>query len=175
MKINTCLIYSSIDGQTRKICERIERILSANNHNVDIFNIEYLTSNLNAYDKIIIASSIRYGKHHEKILAFINENQSILENMKNAFISVNLVARKATKAGPNTNPYVIKFLDNITWTPNMIGVFAGKLDYKKYTFLDRLMIQLIMLITKGPIDPKTEIEYTDWNQVDNFALIFAEM
>ena len=34
------------------------------------------------------------------------------------------------------------------------------------------MIQLIMTITKGPTDSKTVIEYTDWNQVKNFATEF---
>ena len=52
-----------------------------------------------------------------------------------------------------------------------IPVFAGKLDYQKYPFTDRLMIQLIMWMTKGPTNSKTKIEYTDWDKVKEFAVL----
>ena len=57
----------------------------------------------------------------------------------------------------------------------MLAVFAGKLDYPSYSFFDRQMIRLIMLMTKGPTDPKTIIEYTDWHKVDEFGHIIANM
>ena len=38
------------------------------------------------------------------------------------------------------------------------------LDYKKYKTFDRIMIQFIMWMTKGPTDKNTKIEYTDWNK-----------
>jgi len=50
-----------------------------------------------------------------------------------------------------------------------LAVFAGKLDYQKYRFLDRQMIRFIMLLTKGPTNPKSEIEFTNWKEVDKFA------
>jgi len=31
------------------------------------------------------------------------------------------------------------------------------------------MIRFIMLITSGPTDPKTVIEFTDWSRVEAFA------
>ncbi|MBT8205716.1 MAG: menaquinone-dependent protoporphyrinogen IX dehydrogenase, partial [Eudoraea sp.] len=50
----------------------------------------------------------------------------------------------------------------------------GMLDYQKYPFWDRIMIQLIMRITKGPTDLNTKIEYTDWDQVDAFGKKICE-
>jgi len=88
---------------------------------------------------------------------------------------VNLVARKPEKRAVDTNPYVIKFLKTIAWKPELVCVIAGKLDYPQYGFWDRIMIQLIMWITKGPTDPNTVIEYTDWEQVDEFVKIFSEL
>jgi menaquinone-dependent protoporphyrinogen oxidase len=98
-----------------------------------------------------------------------------LEDKSNAFFSVNVVARKPKKNTPETNPYLQKFLRQITWKPKRLAVFAGKIEYQKYRFQDRLMIRLIMWITKGPTDPKTNIEFTDWNQVDGFGKIIHEM
>jgi menaquinone-dependent protoporphyrinogen oxidase len=37
------------------------------------------------------------------------------------------------------------------------------------------MIRFIMLITDGPTDPSTVIEYTDWGQVEAFAHRIARM
>ena len=48
-------------------------------------------------------------------------------------------------------------------------MFAGKLDYPRYTFWDRQIIRLIMFITKGPTDPDAVVDFTDWQQVDAFA------
>ena len=127
------------------------------------------------FDKIIIASSIRYGKHNDKIVKFIEQNHEILNSKKSAFISVNLVARKPEKNNEITNPYVSRFLGGILWKPSLVGVFAGMLDYSKYRFFDKLMIRLIMVITKGPIFPKSAIEYTDWKRVDAFAEDFLKL
>jgi menaquinone-dependent protoporphyrinogen oxidase len=37
------------------------------------------------------------------------------------------------------------------------------------------MIRLIMLMTKGPTDPATVIEFTDWTKVEAFGRVISEM
>jgi menaquinone-dependent protoporphyrinogen oxidase len=130
---------------------------------------------LKSFDKIIIGASIRYGKHSPAVYRFIKENAQVLDSKPNAFFSVNVVARKAEKNMPDTNPYLKKFLKQIAWKPKMLAVFAGKIDYQKYNFLDRTVIRLIMWFTRGPTDPKTNIEFTDWSRVEEFALVINEM
>ena len=48
-------------------------------------------------------------------------------------------------------------------------MFAGKVDYPKYSFIDKRLIQLIMFITKGPTDTSKSYEFTDWSKVDDFS------
>lgn len=175
MQTKTIIIYSSVDGLTKKICQFIQEILIENNHCVDLFSISNFNQELISYDKVIIASSIRYGKHNEEIEKLIGENHEFLNSKKSAFISVNLVARKIEKSTAETNPYVIKFINSIAWKPNEVAVFAGTLNYKLYTFKDRILIKLIMLMTKGPTSSKMIIEYTDWNKVEEFAKEFAKI
>lgn len=165
------ILYSTVDGQTLKICTQIKEVLEEKGNSVEMFRIENFDKKVSDFDKFIIGSSIRYGKHNSNIIAFINEHKKALDNTKNAFFSVNLVARKPEKASPETNPYYIKFLKEINWIPNISAVFAGKLDYQKYPFTDRIMIQLIMWMTKGPTNTKTKIEYTDWDKVNEFAVL----
>lgn len=165
------ILYSSVDGQTLKICNVIKEVLVEKGNSVELFSIDDFDGKIADFDKFVIGSSIRYGKHNPKIIQFINKHKKELDNTKNAFFSVNLVARKPERATPETNPYFIKFLQTIDWIPYISAVFAGKLDYQKYPFTDRLMIQLIMWMTNGPTNPKTKIEYTDWDKVREFAVL----
>lgn len=169
MKSKIGIIYASVDGQTLKICNKLVAILKKNKQNVTLFSIDDFNEDITNFNKLIIGSSIRYGLHHKKIIDFINTNKLKLDSIKTAFFSVNLVARKPEKNTPTTNPYVIKFFKTIHWKPTIIEVFAGKLDYKKYPFFDRIMIQFIMWMTKGPTNTNTEIEYTNWGKVKEFG------
>ena len=169
MKVKTVILYSSVDGQTLKICNKLRDIYQQNNEKAELISIDDFTEDVTHYDRLIIGASIRYGVHNKKIIDFINTNKKQLDSIKTAFFSVNLVARKPEKSTPETNPYVIKFFKTIDWTPTIVTVFAGKLDYKKYPFFDRIMIQFIMWMTKGPTNTSAEIEYTNWDKVTEFG------
>jgi len=169
MKVRTAIIYATVDGQTLKISKVLQEELLKNGNLVEIYSIEEFNEEITDFDKLIIGSSIRYGVHQKKIIEFINTNKNKLDTIKTAFFSVNLVARKPEKQTPTTNPYVVKFFKTITWKPTIVEVFAGKLDYKKYPYFDRIMIQFIMWMTKGPTDKTVEIEYTNWDKVKEFG------
>mgnify|MGYP001189622640 FL=1 len=159
------IIYSSVDGHTKEICEKIAGHMIGDS---DIFSVDD-NPEIQNYEKIIIGASIRYGKYRTKLFDFIESNIEVISEKENAFFSVNVVARKAEKNTPNTNPYVQKFLNSTTWIPNKVEVFAGKIDYPKYKFLDKYAIKFIMGITKGPTDTSKRYEFTDWDKVKNFA------
>ncbi len=163
------IIYSSTDGHTKIICEKIQsyikdkiktRIISINEaHNVE----------LSSYEFVVIGASIRYGKYSKELYDYINLNREILKKKKNAFFSVNVVARKPEKNTPETNPYVKIFLKKSLWKPDKIEVFAGKVDYPNYQFFDKYIIKFIMFLTKGPTDTTQSYEFTDWAKVEVFA------
>lgn len=170
------ILYSTTDGHTKDICLRVKKIVETRRNQVELISINNEnTPDLNSYDKIVIGASIRYGKHSKNFYDFIRENKEILNIKSNAFFSVNVVARKSQKNTPETNPYLQKFLKKNIWKPKNIAVFAGKIEYQKYKFWDRFMIRLIMRITKGPTDPKTNVEFTNWNQVAEFGKIIHKM
>lgn len=164
------IIYSSTDGHTKEICVRLQQIVENQHNQVTLVSVnDENRIDLNSFDKIVIGASIRYGKHNKKIYEFIKNNQRVLDSKSNAFFSVNVVARKPEKNKPETNPYLQKFLKQITWKPKNLAVFAGKIEYRKYKFWDRFMIRLIMWMTDGPTDPKANIEFTNWSQVESFG------
>ena len=163
------IIYSTTDGHTKMICERIKNFLTDGNL-VELLSLKDSKKvDLSNFEKIIIGASIRYGKHSKELYKFIKLNKNILEQKKCAFFSVNVVARKPEKNTAETNPYINKFLKISKWRPNKIKVFAGKVDYPKYNFFDKYIIKFIMFITKGPTDTSQSYEFTDWSKVDDFS------
>ena len=166
------IIYSTTDGHTKKICERIKNFLTDGNL-VELLSLEDVKKvDLSNFEKIIIGASIRYGKHSKELYKFINSNKNILDQKKCAFFSVNVVARKPEKNSAETNPYINKFLKISKWRPSKIKVFAGKVDYPNYNFFDKYIIKLIMFITNGPTDTSQSYEFTDWSKVDDFSKEF---
>ena len=164
--MHNLIIYSTTDGQTVSIAERIGRVLE-NSKVISIADAK--TLNLNDFETIVIGASIRYGKHKPEVYKFIKDNLGILDVKKNAFFSVNVVARKPEKNTPDTNPYMQKFLELSKWSPKNLSVFAGKIDYPQYKFVDKQMIRFIMWMTKGPTDINGTFEFTDWKKVESFA------
>ena len=158
-------IYSSSNGQSLKICE----ILNEEKESL-VLNIDRLNSvNLDNFDQIIIGASVKYGDHNKKIYNFVKNNKILLKRKKTVFFSVNATARKSEKNTPNTNPYIIKFLKKTNWKPDHIGVFAGKIDFPNYNFLEKYIIKFIMWITNGPTDTTKTYEFTDWDAVKKFS------
>ena len=172
---STLIVYSSVDGHTKKICDKIEMTISKSDQ-VDAMSIDdALNKDLTTYDKIIIGASIRYGRHSAKVYEFIEKKKNTLNKKKSAFFSVNVVARKPEKSTPETNPYIRKFLKKSSWVPKKLGVFAGKIDYPKLGFINKSVIRLIMFITSGPTNINNTYEFTDWHNVKKFINEFDEM
>ena len=170
------LLYMTREGQTRKIIKEIGDQLEFAGHKTFISDIRELSQGffLSDFDSVVLGCSIRYGKHHKPFCRFIDNNQEQLTKMPGYFFSVNLTARKPGRSQPSNNRYLQKYLRRISWQPQRVEVFAGALLYPRYGMIDRRMIQLIMRITGGPIDPSQETEFTDWERVREFACLIDQ-
>ena len=166
--MKSIIIYSTTDGHTKKICDFINS--NSNKNNFEVLSINHISDlDIEKYELIVLGASIRYGKYSPLVFKFVKNYKKILIKKKNAFFSVNVVARKPEKNTAETNPYVDKFLKISKWKPNKISVFAGKVDYPNYNFFDKYIIKFIMFITKGPTDTSQSYEFTDWSKVDDFS------
>jgi menaquinone-dependent protoporphyrinogen oxidase len=164
------LVYSTTDGHTRRICERLARTVRDSGGAARVVHLpECHAADIEASGSVVIGASIRYGKHKPEVTDFVGRHRAALEARPNAFFSVNVVARKPGKDVPEGNPYLQKFLRRIPWQPQRLAVFAGRLDYPSLGALDRLVIRFIMWMTRGPTDPTAVVEFTDWSRVDAFG------
>jgi len=168
------LLHSSSDGQTVKILQYIEKQLG-DSCQCELFDLNQLPElDFSRYQRVLIGASIRYGHLNKKLYEFIAVNQKALEQHKVGFFCVNLTARKEGKNTPETSVYMKTFLKKSPWQPKLQAVFAGALRYPRYGWFDRIMIQFIMRITGGETDTSKEVEYTDWQKVEEFAVRFSQ-
>ena len=166
----TLIAYSTVEGHTLTICNRLKEVLETVGHTVELFEIGRDTDlDLTPFELVVVGASIRYGRHRPDVYRFIEANREALDQKVSAFFSVNVVARKPGKDTPESNPYVRSFRQKTTWAPRELAVFAGRLDYPRYGLMDRLVIRLIMWLTNGPTDPTASVEFTDWRAVEGFA------
>ena len=169
-------IYSTIDGHTLEICERLSQVVEREGHQSSLLELTAGSEiDLEPFDRMVIGASIRYGHHRPEVIRFIERNMERLVSRPSAFFSVNAVARKPEKREPHTNPYVKKFLTKITWKPPLIAIFGGKIEYPRYGFVDKTMIRFIMWMTKGPTDPNSTVDFTDWDEVEAFGHSISAM
>ena len=160
------ILYSTVDGHTKYICEYIYKKLGSKKNTIVASIEESGKLNLSEFESIVIGASVRYGYHRKNLYKFISTNRLELDKKNTVFFSLNLTARKSDKNTPETNPYIIKFLKKVKWEPSIKEVFAGRLDYPSLDFFNKLAILFIMFITDGPRDTSKTYELTDWNKLD---------
>jgi menaquinone-dependent protoporphyrinogen oxidase len=173
MTIKTLILYSSVDGQTLKIINRIIELIEGEVTLVNIDDKPIIDFSL--YNKVLIGGSVRYGNFRKNLLTFVNQHKTQLDSLPNAFFVVCLTARKPEKAIPANNAYMNKFDQLSQWQPRLKGVFAGALLYSRYNWWQTLLIQLIMKMTGGSTDSSQDIELTDWSAVETFSKDFSAL
>lgn len=165
------VLYATHEGQTRKIIEHMVNL-------ADEWHVEWVqlgeepSRPLSEYRKILVGASIRYGHFPKALDRLVKEYGQELNQLDAAFVGVCLTARKPEKSEPDTNLYMRKWLARSAWRPRHCAVFAGALLYSRYTWWQSMIIQFIMWMTGGSTDKSQDLEFTDWNRVNNFATQF---
>ncbi|MCL1039790.1 menaquinone-dependent protoporphyrinogen IX dehydrogenase [Shewanella corallii] len=164
------VLYFSRGGHTAKIAQAIAARIRHQGHECDVLNINDGTEpQWDKYDTLVLGACVLYGTYHKSVFAFVQKYQQQLSAKPNSFFCVNVVARKPEKRVLENNKYLQKFLMMSPWQPGDLKIIPGKVDYPSWPWYDRLAIQLIMKMTDGPTDPKSVIDYTDWQDLDVYA------
>jgi menaquinone-dependent protoporphyrinogen oxidase len=174
------ILYSTVDGQTRRISERLQQCLTEqcsieqDQHRVTLAVLHESPPELAGFDLIVLGASVRYGAYRRHVYQFVTEHAVQLARRPTAFFTVCAVARRLQQADPQHNRYVRAFLRRTGWQPSLQAVFAGRIEYPRYSCWDRWAIRLIMKLTRGPTDPHGVFEFTDWHQVEGFAQLIGQ-
>ena len=172
------LFYATRDGQSRQIAERIaarfgETGVAVLPHDLGLAvpsPAEFAASRL-----VTLVAAVRYGTHLPEAERFLAAYRQLRAPPPLVFVSVNLTARKPGKDTVDGNRYLRKTIARHRLHPALATAVAGRLDYPRYGWFDRQIIRLIMMLTGGPTDPRSSVEFTAWAAVDDIAARIAEL
>jgi len=162
------VLYMSRGGHTARIARRICEGVAEGGGRAEMMDVNEAVHegvDWGRYDVVAFGAPVLYGTYDKSVLEFVARHRTALESKPNSFFNVSVVARTPEKATVEGNRYMQKFLELSPWRPKHLKVIAGKVDYPSWKWYERLMIQLIMKYTHGPTDPRSVIDYTDWDDV----------
>lgn len=172
------LYYATRDGQSRRIAERIADRLAERGVPVSpqgLAGALPAAQELEQARLVTLVAAVRYGRHLPEGEKFLALYQRLRAPPPLVFLSVNLTARKPGKDTAEGNVYLRRLIARRRLAPALALALPGRLDYPRYGWLDRQAIRFIMSLTGGPTDPKTSVEFTAWDAVDDVALRIAEL
>jgi menaquinone-dependent protoporphyrinogen oxidase len=171
------IVYGTTHGQTAKIARNIQEVLEAYDFQVTVANVkEKPVPSLSGFHGVIVGASVIARGHQPAIAAFIREHLGTLNAMPTAFFSVSASAGSAREGGRAAARRVRDaFLAETGFAPVISECVAGAIRYTRYNLLLRWYMKRASRMNGGSTDTSRDHEYTDWPQVRNFALAFADL
>jgi len=158
MENRILIAYASKAGSTAEVAVRIGETLTAKNLAVDVKPAAEV-SDLTPYGTVVVGSAIRTGQFLPEAMNFIKDNQAALQQKNFSTFLVCLTLKDDTE---ETRREVSAYLDPVRTLvqPASEGLFAGVLDPKKLTLLERLMMKAMK---------STEGDFRNWEQISTWA------
>ena len=171
------IAYTTYDGHTAKIAERIASALRDNDCAVEVCDIARSQPErpVHEYDGAFAGGPLHGGKHPRQLPRFVSENREALKDRPSAFFSVSLSAAGNEEQQADATRCLNELLEETGWKPSATAIVAGALLYRNYGFFKRWKMKMIVKRGgTGDTDTSRNYVYTDWNAVDDFARRFTD-
>lgn len=157
--------YASRHGSTAGVSETVGKTLCDGGANVDIRLVKNV-DDLSVYDAVIIGGAIHNGRWLSEAVAFIERHRAILKERPVAYFVTCLTLCRNTEEARNKAE---AFLEPVKEAypevrPVSTGLFAGVLDYDRYSFVVRMIMKQKMKDAGVP-----EGDYRDWEAIRSWA------
>jgi menaquinone-dependent protoporphyrinogen oxidase len=158
MTDNVLIAYASKAGSTSEIMKTIADTLTERGKTVEVSRIGHAGS-LDPYQTVIIASCIRMGAWLPEAVNFVKDHQAELSQKTVAYVVVNATLREDTSENRQA---VNAYIDPVRaiLQPADVGLFAGKIDFSRLSFMDRTIAKMV-----GSV----EGDYRDWDAIRSWA------
>ncbi len=158
MMAKTLVAYATKAGSTAEVAQAIAEVRRSQGETVDVLPIKKV-GDLSPYRAVIAGSAIRMGGWLPEAIDFVAKNQAALAKVPTAFFLVSGFLKDDT---PEMRAKVSAFLDPVRkiLQPGKEGLFAGKMDYSKITFLDRVIAKAVKSI---------EGDWRNWDEIRAWA------
>jgi len=153
--------YSSKAGSTSEIAAAIGESLSKSGADVTVEQIKNV-KDLAAYQAVVVGSVVRMGHWVPEAKKFVETNKAALEKVPTAiFTACDTMKEDTEEKRAEVSGYIEPILQIIKPVEN--GLFAGKMDTNKLSFIDRTIINMM---SNGK-DPNAD--YRDWGKISAWA------
>jgi menaquinone-dependent protoporphyrinogen oxidase len=169
------IVYATIEGQTRKIAEKIANQIRELGHVAELVDIDRKFHNINVdhFDAVIIAASVHQHAHQEAIEGFVVACRAALKAMPTMFLSVSLSAAFA-EGRKEAQDYIAKFIEQTGWTPSVSLPVAGALRNEGYDYFQQQILEHIVLKNREVDHPERDREFTDWKALADAVAAFLK-
>ncbi len=165
------VLYSTVEGQTRKIAEAVASHIETLGHFVELTDTNQVGfADPGTGDGAILCAPVHIGRYPSAFVHFLQNWKSILNNIPTAFISVSLSIASTDEAEKaEARAYPVTLCEQTGWKPKTVLHCAGALKYSEYDFFKRWMLKRIAAAENGPIDARQDYELTNWTEVKRFV------
>lgn len=170
------IVYGTSYGQTARIASRIQHVLAQEGFEVTVRKGDELGSALDpvSYDGVLVGASMIVRGYQRYMRDFVHRHAAALNGMPSGFFAVSGAAGSANPAErAEARRLAEHFCRAAGWQPMMIETIAGAIAYTRYNWLVRWMMKRIAAREGGSTDTSRDHEYTDWTQVERFAIGFG--
>ena len=170
------IVYGTTDGHTQKIAEAVADTFASEHWEATAVNARHASPDLipGGYDRVVIAGSVRGGKYQRALRRWVRGHADGLNRAHTAFLSVCLgVLEHRAEVHEELRDIMERFFDATGWRPTVSKIVAGALPYTRYGWLKKLIMKRIVAKTGGDTDTSRDYDYTDWEDLRQFALRFA--
>ncbi|TWU50583.1 Protoporphyrinogen IX dehydrogenase [menaquinone] [Rubripirellula tenax] len=172
------VIYATCEGQTEQIAQRIAKGMTAGGVPTDTFDVtrhDITELAVESYEAVVLGSSLHYAQHDPRIAWCIRQHRDLLADIPAAFFSVSLgIVSKRFKDRAEARRLADEFLQEENFTPSRRACFAGALRYSRYGWLKKRLMHWIAEKSWRPTELNRDYEFTNWDNVDDFASEFAK-
>ncbi len=168
--MSTVLIgYGSIEGQTRKICQRVAQKVEALGHRTVLVDTTERSEKEEwpNPDAVIIGAPIHEHHYPAAVRRYIKAHSEAMSKPPGMFLSVSLAVMSDEEDDKTALQHLASsFLESVGWQPADIHQIAGALKYTEYNFFKRFIMKQILRAAGGPTDTHQDYEFTDWEALE---------
>jgi menaquinone-dependent protoporphyrinogen oxidase len=169
------IAYATIEGQTRKIAEKIADQICELGHVAELVEINREFHNIDVADfkAVVVAASVHQRAHQDAIEDFVVACRVALSAKPTMFLSVSLSAA-FDEGRREAQGYVAEFIEETGWTPSVSLPVAGALRNEEYDYFQQQILEHIVL-KNGKVDhPERDHEFTDWKALADAVAAFLK-
>ena len=174
MASRVLVMYATTHGQSGKIAGEIAASMRAAGATVSLGNVdEAWTSDPRDYSTVVLVAPVHAGQFPSAMRQWARQYHAALASRPSAFVAVCLaVVNRTPKVDQDLRTMLDRFYKVTGWQPKETKVVAGALKYTKYNWFTRWMMKRIVGKAGGDVDTSRDFEYTDWEDLRDFALRF---